>query len=1379
MTNTTTETSTSTTSAVTTTASTNLHLNIENFTQGEMKWDRWIQRLEIGFSYYSIPEDKKVMCLLFHLSAKAFDSLCDFLNGAEPSALTYNELKQKLKTLFAPKAIEIAENFKFYNRKQLPNEDISVFTNALNSLSLQCNFGEFKTKALLNQFVVGVRDTRLQRRLLETADLTYDKAVQAAIAMELTDKEANTITQNKNATVHALHTDRKHVPNNQKNKDKSSKTSTSNRGNSRVNTFSKIKCYRCGRSGHKANSCKTDPKTLTCGSCNKKGHVTDVCLNRRANANQVDEYDNESNSDEEMFDFYAIDDMSQLEQVEDREKFLKILQVNNVAVTFEIDSGAAVSIMWDKDAQRLFKGSTVHHTKTKLIAYCKTRIPVTGYITVNVKYASANFEVNLYITTIERPPIAGREWLRKLIRAGGAEQLFDNTPQICSVECEKERKERVDKLLSTYHNCIKKDLSKITGIKATLTLRENTRPVFLKARPLPFKLTPLVNNELDRLETAGVLIKVNTSEYATPVVPVLKKDKTVRLCGDYSVSVNPNLIVDEHPLPTTDEMFASLAECEHFCKIDLKEAYLQLEVDEDSSKLLTINTHKGLYRPTRLMYGIASACAIWQRVMENLLKGIEGVFVLLDDIRIAGKTISELLERLELVLKKLHEHNIKINMEKCDFFHDKIEFCGYVIDKFGLHKNNKKIEAIKDMPRPQNVSEVRSFIGFVSYYSHFIPNVSKILQPLHNLLQKETKFIWSEACEKAFLEAKNEFISDKCLTFYDPNLPLILATDASPTGVGAVLSHKFPDGTEKPIRFISKSLNNTQKKYAQIDKEAHAIVFAVKKLHKYLYGGRFTLVTDHRPLTQIFSLKNSLPTYSALRMQHYAIFLRAYNYDIVYKRSENNSNADGLSRLPITCKTEHPDVIDLFYLDTLQTLPITSEVLQSETKSDKNMCKIIKALREGKQLRAKDTWNIDPREFSLEQGTLVRNQRIVVPQALRNRVLQELHVGHFGIVRMKALARGHCWWPNINSEIENLAKNCASCLTYQHRPPGVEKHIWQPPTRPFERVHMDYAGPFQNKYFLILVDAYTKWPEVYVTRGMTSKETMTVCKRIFSTFGIPDILVSDNYSSFKSDEFTNFTKELGIIQKFIAPYNPSTNGQAERYVQTIKEALTKMENKGDFESNLQDILLQYRITPHTVTGVSPAKLMFNRDIRSKLDLMKSNMSKKKDIKYNENKRIREFQIKQRVEARNYGGSKLWLFGKIAERTGRLHYKITLDDGRTWLRHVDQIRPIGQNVSTTIPNRDDDYHVPIDEQINVFPTATERAADSRNTSLVSNASSTASSQSANTSSDSVRAGRGRGRGRGITKPNPADPVDQPGRPRRQTSMPAHLKDYVLG
>lgn len=183
-------------------------------------------------------------------------------------------------------------------------------------------------------------------------------------------------------------------------------------------------------------------------------------------------------------------------------------------------------------------------------------------------------------------------------------------------------------------------------------------------------------------------------------------------------------------------------------------------------------------------------------------------------------------------------------MDKSEFFTDKIHYCGYIIDKNGVHKAPDKIEAINKMPRPTNLTELRSFLGMIHYYDRFISNLSEILQPLNKLLQKNTKFDWSEECEKAFKSAKQVFISSKCLVHFDPKLPVTLATDASPYGIGAVLSHVYPDGTERAIQYASQTLTKTQKNYSQIDKVAYAIIFGVKKFYQYLHGSKFTLITS-------------------------------------------------------------------------------------------------------------------------------------------------------------------------------------------------------------------------------------------------------------------------------------------------------------------------------------------------------------------------------------------------------------------------------------------------------------------------------------------------------------------------------------------------------
>lgn len=354
-------------------------------------------------------------------------------------------------------------------------------------------------------------------------------------------------------------------------------------------------------------------------------------------------------------------------------------------------------------------------------------------------------------------------------------------------------------------------------------------------------------------------------------------------------------MVDDHPFPTIDELFPKLANGNKFSKLDLEQAYLQLEIAPEDRKLLTINTCK----VNRLMYGIALGPTIWQREIENILQGIPGVAIFFDDIVITGETDAIHLSRLEEVLERLHRHNIRLNLEKSKFFSNKVDYCGYTVDKEGIHKEDQKIEAIKQMPRPKSLSEIRAFTGMINYYGRFIPNLSTILRPLNALLRKDIPFISSKEYEAAFYQAKEAFISNRVLVYFNPRLPLVLATDASSYGVGAVLYHRYPDGSERVIQFASQTFSETQRKYSQIDKEAYAIIYGVKKFFQYLYGNKFTLITDHRPLIQIFSPTTSLPIYTAMRMQHYANFLQGFNYDIQYRKSENHANADCLSRLPI------------------------------------------------------------------------------------------------------------------------------------------------------------------------------------------------------------------------------------------------------------------------------------------------------------------------------------------------------------------------------------------------------------------------------------------------------------------------------------------------
>ncbi|XP_058828591.1 uncharacterized protein K02A2.6-like [Topomyia yanbarensis] len=547
-----------------------------------------------------------------------------------------------------------------------------------------------------------------------------------------------------------------------------------------------------------------------------------------------------------------------------------------------------------------------------------------------------------------------------------------------------------------------------------------------------------------------------------------------------------------------------------------------------------------------------------------------------------------------------------------------------------------------------------------------------MIYPLNRLLRNNVPFQWSKSCEEAFRKVKQEMQSDSFLVHYNPELPLVLATDASPYGVGAVLSHVLPDGSERPIQYASQTLNETQRKYKQVDREAYSIVFGIRRFHQYLYGRKFVLYTDNEPVKQIFSETKGLPTMSALRMQHYATFLQSFDYTIKFRPTKQHYNADAFSRLPLD--TKQPDNVveeaDMLEISIIETMPLTIQDLAKGTSVDGSVKILYQGLKNGKTVDAKDRFGIDQNEFSLQQGCILRGIRVYIPAGLRTKVLNELHSTHFGSTRMKSLARGYVWWERIDRDIEELINNCASCQVVRPNPVKAPLHCWEPATQPFERVHVDFAGPFMGKYFIVFVDAYTKWPEVKILRDITTATTIKACREFFSVYGIPCVLVSDRGVQFTSGEFQKFLELNGVFHKMGAPYHPATNGQVERFIQTFKYKMKALQcDKSRMHVELCNILLTYRKTIHPSTGKSPSMMLFNRQIRSRLDLMLPGPTYSEKI----DPKVRTIPEGGRVAARDFLDNEKWKYGRVLEKLGKLHYTVQLDDNRIWKRHIDQLR----------------------------------------------------------------------------------------------------------
>ena len=623
---------------------------------------------------------------------------------------------------------------------------------------------------------------------------------------------------------------------------------------------------------------------------------------------------------------------------------------------------------------------------------------------------------------------------------------------------------------------------------------------------------------------------------------------------------------------------------QRYSKFDLHQAYLHMVMDPDSKKLLTINTHKELFAFNCLFFGVASAPAMWQRTMEQVLQGIPGVRCLLDDMIITGRTDDEHLDNLRKVLQRLKNSGLRLNQSKCKFLKKKVIFCSHEITGNGLKKTEDKINAVMNAHGPTDVSQLRSFLGLVNYYHQFLPNLATELHPLNQLLEKNHKWEWNANCEKAFQKAKSLITTDEVLTHYDPSLQVKLACDASPYGLGAVMSHVMSDGSERPISYASRTLTTAERNYSQIDKEALALVWGVKKFNLYLCGRKITLVTDHQPLTSIFNPVKSTSVTTTARLVRYAVFLGSHDYDIEYKNTTLHSNADGLSRLPLG-QTMSPqnDPVDVFNMTQFETLPVSSADVRRETSRDSTLSRVFVNTMKGWQNNSDPdlaTYYSRRNELTIHDGCLMWGISAIIPNKLHTKVLNELHEGHLGVVKMKSLARSFAWWPGIDHDIEQFAKGCTGCQQVQHNPAQAPLHTWEWPAKPWHRIHIDYAGPFVGHMFLVVVDAHSKWPEVIPTKATTSTKTIHILRTIFARYGIPEQLVSDNGPQFKSDEFEVFMKQNGIRHITSAPYHPSTNGLAERFVQTVKNGLKSMVGEeGSITQKLSRFLIAYRNAP--------------------------------------------------------------------------------------------------------------------------------------------------------------------------------------------------------
>ncbi|XP_015122715.1 uncharacterized protein K02A2.6-like [Diachasma alloeum] len=782
------------------------------------------------------------------------------------------------------------------------------------------------------------------------------------------------------------------------------------------------------------------------------------------------------------------------------------------------------------------------------------------------------------------------------------------------------------------------------------------------------------------MERDKVLTSIDQSDWATPAIFVKKPNGTIRVAGDYKVTVNSCIKSSEYQLPSSAEAMATLNGGTIFSQIDLKNAYKQLRVDEETANTLTLSTPKGLYKVNVLLDGLNIAPRIFQKFLVTRLQDIPGVLIYLDKIKIQGSTKEEHDIRLREVLRRLEIANLRINREKCVVGVESMEFLGYEVSSQGIRPLKKKIKAIVKMPAPTNVKELQAFLGSVNFHNQSLADRANIAEPLHRLLEKKTSWNWTERHQEAFTRLKQHLASAPILCHYDESKPIIVAADASPYGIGAILSHVDKNNIEHPVAFSSKTLSATQRNYSQLEREALTLIHAVTHYHQYLAGRKFKLITDHKPLLGIFNPNRPTPEIISPKLIRYLNTLRAYEYELEYREGRKNGNVDTLSRLPLEGNFEEEEEEtygEVLMIENVTRDPITHREIAEETKKEETLRQVKTWLQRGWPGKVPPQYTHFSKkimELSIYKECIIWGHRVVIPTTQRKQMLKYLHANHPGICGTKAAARSYVWWPEIDQDIETMVKNCQECMEVLSAPAKTPTQPWVAPDKPWTRLHVDFAGPMAGPTFLIVVDSTTKWLEVKRVSSPNSLNVIKVLRALFATFGIPDTIVSDNGTAFTSEEIKAFYQRNGIKAMYIAPYNPQANGQAERMVQTAKRSLKKL-NEGDWELKLARILLKQHSTPSTSTGASPAELMMGRKLRTALDKLPPNNEHETNKGYDSVK-IRRLHPGDKVRMRTYRtAGPTWIVATVQEALGNRNYLVK--ERETGLIHKQEINQLVQ------------------------------------------------------------------------------------------------------
>lgn len=870
-------------------------------------------------------------------------------------------------------------------------------------------------------------------------------------------------------------------------------------------------------------------------------------------------------------------------------------------INFKLDTGAMVNVI---PVNLLYKininPTKIVKTTVNLCSYTQDSLPILGKVDLECHYKKNTFLITFFIVDLENSvPILGLKTCIDL-------DLIKRVDNVDKTVCIKKFSEELNCLLKKNEfifqgiGCLKKPYK--------IELKDGAIPKVHPIRKIPFALQAKLKNVLSGLEKQKIIKKVNEStEWVNPFVIVRKPNGDLRICLD-PIEVNKWVKRHYFKIPTLEELTIKFSGAKYFTTLDATQGFLQVPLDKESTKITTFGTPWGRYCWLRMPYGLSSSPEVFQQYMTEIFGNMEGCSIYSDDIIIYADTPQKHNIILKKVLDTASSYNIKFNKSKCQFLVNKVKYMGHEISELGLQPDGSKVEAIKNMPRPENKTDLQRFLGCITYINKFIKNLSELTAPLRVLLKKDVLFVWDNNHQTAFEKIKEMVCDSHFLQFYDVNKLTTISVDASKKGMGAVL---IQEG--KPCAFASRSFTQAQENYSQIEKELVGVQFGIEKFSQFVYGKHFIVETDHRPLIHI--IKKPLNDCPA-RLQRILIQLRKYDFELVFKPGKELILADTLSRaFENKIFDENLDLeIDAQVCLISMQLNATDErieELKNNTKEDEELSLLMQYVKKEWPNYGEIPNNLKfyykfRGEINVINGLVYKGQKLIVPKKSRQHILEKIHYGHLGRNKCTAKARVSFFWPSMSKQIEDLVTSCYLCRTYQKtqiHEPMISHEI---PDIPFNKVAADVYHLF-NESYLLVIDYYSKYVDVTNLNGdLSSQNVINKLKACFSRFGIPRVFMSDGGGEFSSYEFSKFSNEWEFQHIKSTPRYPQSNGAVERAIQTTKSILRKciLDKKDPYLA-----LLDLRISPIDGTH-SPANILMCRNLRSLLPQTNKNLKSK-------------------------------------------------------------------------------------------------------------------------------------------------------------------------